>query len=312
LPEVLILNKVSLTSAKPSVLDNVHCCKPRSHLSMTTVQFLCGLPPLLGLTGFVIHLGTKHWRRPNPLVQQVLDKITMVTEFDPVKYKDLTPARAKDLLETDKELRNRVGENQFGVLRSVLRGEFVRDMVLYLLWAILFFGGIIAFLYTIGKATPEQRRFGPDEKIPAKIQTAQERFARSGNPSEIEEEWLDWLRDGLKPPRELGMVLVFESEPLIQQLDPFVAFIKFEEDDKYALLKGVAFIVSAKDESTQLRSYRRLNLSIEPSAQNRNKITVPAHAGTDTLLVLVRIEMREKEPLPVEVPKYRVSLRAVP
>src|SRR5437016_1504422 len=112
---------------------------------MSVHGFLSALPAILGLTGFVIYQLLRTAGSGDPVVRRITERLRNLA---PNKFpsRKLNAEQLERLLEKDNALKQLVSEQDFQLLRQVLRQQFVISILVYSLCAILLFGGIWFYL----------------------------------------------------------------------------------------------------------------------------------------------------------------------
>jgi uncharacterized protein YjbI with pentapeptide repeats len=113
---------------------------------MPMYEFLSLLPSVLALVGFVIYV-LRPKSADDRVVRDVVSKLRKQSPFDPTDYATMTPARLKATLEADKALRDAVGQQDFELLKTTLRHQFIGRLVVYTILVIVFCVGLVLFFF---------------------------------------------------------------------------------------------------------------------------------------------------------------------
>src|ERR1051325_9215508 len=100
-------------------------------------SFLSALPAILALTGFIVYQLIASKGSADPVVLRIVQKLR---HSAPTKLpqKKLNANQLENLLQQDNALKQLVSEQDFQLLRQVLRQQFIISIVVYSLCAALF------------------------------------------------------------------------------------------------------------------------------------------------------------------------------
>ena len=107
--------------------------------------FLSSLPAILGLTGFVVFQLLRSTGSGDPIVLRITQKLRNAVPSKLPRRK-LTAEQLQNLLDKDNALKQLVSEQDFRLLRQVLRQQFIISMLVYVICAILLVSGIWLYL----------------------------------------------------------------------------------------------------------------------------------------------------------------------
>lgn len=125
---------------------------------MTPYAFLAAIPALLAISGFVIfHLIGAH-RQSNQIVQSIVGKLRQTSPDQASALEGLTARQVSTKLRLDDHFRSLVSNQDFELLQTVTRHEFIKSLVVYGLIALLFLISIVAFVYL--QTRPERIQLG--------------------------------------------------------------------------------------------------------------------------------------------------------
>jgi hypothetical protein len=109
--------------------------------------FLAALPALLAIGGFVVYQLIGTHKGSNEITKQIVAKLRNASPEQVEQLQGLTGPQIAEKLRLDHELRASVGEQDFQLLQSVVRQEFVKSLVVYALVAVLFIASVAAYVY---------------------------------------------------------------------------------------------------------------------------------------------------------------------
>lgn len=117
---------------------------------MNAATFLTSLPALLGLTGFVIYYLVRRGRGANQVTLKIVAKLrrTSPGRLPSGAEKFDTTTLAK-LIDSDAGLRAQVDAQDFQLLRDALRQDFLSGLAVYGLCAVVFFGGLAFYVWSL-------------------------------------------------------------------------------------------------------------------------------------------------------------------
>jgi hypothetical protein len=122
---------------------------------MSALKFLASLPALLAITGFVVYYFLKHSRSGDRITLDILAKLRRDhPDKLPAGSETLTPAALARLVLHDANLRARVSEQDFTLLRDALRHQFVISALVYGLCAVVFLAGVGLYTYVSSRPPP--------------------------------------------------------------------------------------------------------------------------------------------------------------
>jgi hypothetical protein len=155
---------------------------------MGALSFLSALPAVLGLTGFVIYFFLARNRQGDQITQDIIAKLRRDAPASlPAEPEKLTPAALERLLLRDKDLQQNVNQDEFGLLRSSIRFQFVLSLVVYTLCSLVFLAGI--FLYFFFRPSVSSISVGSldpaSQGIPVDLDRLGVRWSYSGSPTEL-------------------------------------------------------------------------------------------------------------------------------
>ena len=115
---------------------------------MGVMSFLSALPAVLGLTGFVIYFFLARNRQGDRITQDIVSKLRRDAPASlPPDADKLDAAALERLLSRDKDLQQKVNQDEFAILRSSIRFQFILSLVVYTLCVIAFLAGIYMYFF---------------------------------------------------------------------------------------------------------------------------------------------------------------------
>src|SRR5882724_944984 len=122
---------------------------------MTTIQFLSGLPALLGFTGIVIFYFFQRNRRGDQITLNIVSKLrAQAADRLPANAEKLDATTLAKLIESDTNLRSRIDDQDFQLLLDALKQQFITSLAVYGACAIIFLVGIALYVYMNPSAKP--------------------------------------------------------------------------------------------------------------------------------------------------------------
>lgn len=122
---------------------------------MSAMQFLSGLPALLGLTGFVVYFFLLRNRGGDRVTLDIVAKLRRdAPDRIPAGAEKLDAATLTKLIEDDAKLRASVSGQDFELLREALRQQFVTSNLVYVVCGLIFLVGVALFVYMTVRPQP--------------------------------------------------------------------------------------------------------------------------------------------------------------
>jgi hypothetical protein len=119
------------------------------------MQFLSSLPALLGLTGFVVYYFLVRNRAGDQITLDIVGKLRREAPGRLPEGADrLDSGALARLIEGDANIRAKVSEQDFQLLRDALRQQFVTSLTVYLTCGVIFLAGVALFVYMSIQPTP--------------------------------------------------------------------------------------------------------------------------------------------------------------
>lgn len=114
---------------------------------MNPLELLASLPALLGVTGFVIYYLLRRGHVGDPVTLKIIERLRR-------EWPDrlstaggrLSPVHLARLIEQDATLREAISEQDFKLLHTALRQQFLRSVVVYVLCGVLFLSGVALYV----------------------------------------------------------------------------------------------------------------------------------------------------------------------
>jgi hypothetical protein len=126
-----------------------------SEALMTTLQLLSTLPALLGFTGLVIFYFFQRNRGGDQVTLNIVSKLRVQAPGRlPENAEKLDAASLSKLIEGDTNLRSRIDDQDFQLLRDALRQQFITSLVVYGASGLIFIIGIALYVYVNPPAKP--------------------------------------------------------------------------------------------------------------------------------------------------------------
>jgi hypothetical protein len=155
-------------------------------------EFLATLPAILGIVGFIVYKLLEANRQGSQLSKDIVTKLRLE---QPERFKEHAQLNSEDLvklLEQDNDLRSKVSNQDFQLLRQSLTHAHTQAVVVYVICAILFLVG--AALYTYRLVQPEPLKIDnitvsstheKSEGIPVDTDPLEVRWESSGQEKEL-------------------------------------------------------------------------------------------------------------------------------
>jgi hypothetical protein len=121
---------------------------------MSTMSFIALLPAILAVLTFVVYRFLSGQKRSDDITKQIVSKLRADAPNVVSRIEGLTARQVSKTLEQDHELRMLVGDKNFSLINLVLRQEFVRSIIIYVIVALLFVFGVVAFIYLQTRPEP--------------------------------------------------------------------------------------------------------------------------------------------------------------
>ena len=122
---------------------------------MGAMKFLSSLPALLGLTGFAVYYFLARHRGGDKVTGDIVAKLRRdIPDRLPEHPERLARAALAALIAGDAELRSKVSEQDFELLRDALRQQFITSVVVYGLCVLIFLAGVGLYVYVPSRPTP--------------------------------------------------------------------------------------------------------------------------------------------------------------
>jgi hypothetical protein len=127
------------------------------------------------------------------------------------------------------------------------------------------------------------------------------------------ERWLPWILKGVAIRQGQALLVLESTFSSPRNYQNFTARIWFEQNERFELLEGSAFVRSIPDPETKIRTYKPVEFVIQPDADNTNHLSVPKTLKGETLLIIVRVGNRDlTEKVPTKPETYRITIRTGP
>jgi hypothetical protein len=121
---------------------------------MTLHAFLASLPALLAICGFVVyHLLGSH-KQSNQIIATIIGKLRRESPTEASALEGLTARQIATTIRLNDSFRQLISNQDFKLLRTVTKHEFVKSLVVYGLIGVLCLGSVIAFVFL--QTRPEQ------------------------------------------------------------------------------------------------------------------------------------------------------------
>jgi hypothetical protein len=155
---------------------------------MGVLSFLSALPAVLGLTGFVIYFFLVRNRQGDQITQSIIAKLRRDAPAAlPPDAEKLSPTALERLILRDKDLEQKVNQDEFGLLRSSLKFQFILSLVVYCLCALFFLAGIyLFFFFRPSVSSISVSSVDPAAKgLPVDLDRLAVRWSSSGSPADL-------------------------------------------------------------------------------------------------------------------------------
>lgn len=114
---------------------------------MSVMSFIALLPAVLAVLAFVVYRLLSGQKRSDDITKQIVQKLKADAPKVVSQLEGLSPRQISQTLDNDQQLKMLVGENNFRLLNTVLRQEFIKSLSIYSIVTILFIIGIAAFIF---------------------------------------------------------------------------------------------------------------------------------------------------------------------
>jgi hypothetical protein len=122
---------------------------------VSTMQFLASLPAILGLAGFVVYYLLSRHRDGDKITVDIVAKLRQaIPERLPANPGMLGRTVLATLIERDAQLRSKISDQDYQLLRLTLHQQFVTSVIVYGLCALVFFAGVGLYAYVSSRPAP--------------------------------------------------------------------------------------------------------------------------------------------------------------
>lgn len=161
---------------------------------MGIMQFLSSLPAILGLAGFVVYFFLSRNRSGDRITLDIVAKLRReAPELFPQGAERLDAAALTRLVENDANLRAKVSDQDFQLLRDTLRQQFVTSIVVYGLCGTIFLIGVGLYVYMSIRPIPvsvtsisAESTEAAAEGLPVDLDGLRVRWSATGDPEDIQ------------------------------------------------------------------------------------------------------------------------------